>query len=309
MSESKMDNTVGDVQSFWNTEACGTHFVEAYADTREFYERYREFRYRTEWHIPQFAPFAESKGLRVLEIGCGNGADGAMFALNGANYTGVDLTETAIEATRRHFDALGLHGTFQTENAEALSFKDESFDLVYSYGVLHHTPHPSRTFAEVYRVLKPGGRAFLMLYHKHSFNHYARILAYMRARVLSRTLSRVGHWDADKKASATRNIQGVRGNVGASVWQIHYENFLRAGWSYLKAENFVHHATDGPECPFAFTYGKADARREFVRFSELDLSVAHFPFQKYPFGKLIPRAVEQRIDSALGWHLLIRARK
>src|SRR5438309_4438835 len=113
------------VYTFWNTAACGTHFVEEYADERDFFEKYREHRYRTEWHIPLLVPFAEAKGKKVLEIGTGNGADGVMFALNGAIYTGVDLTEAALEATRKHFEILGLSAVFQKENAERLSFAEE----------------------------------------------------------------------------------------------------------------------------------------------------------------------------------------
>src|SRR5689334_21307992 len=132
------------VRAFWDTEACGTHFVTQYTSDREFFAKYREFRYRTEWHIPTFAAFAEAAGKQVLEIGCGNGADGAMFALNGADYTGVDLTAEAVDATRRHFLAADLPGKFRQENSERLSFADESFDIVYSFGVLHHTPRPDQ---------------------------------------------------------------------------------------------------------------------------------------------------------------------
>jgi ubiquinone/menaquinone biosynthesis C-methylase UbiE len=304
-----MKENLAEVQNFWNTEACGTHFVKQHADARDFYEQYRAFRYRTEWHIADFAQFERARGLRVLEIGCGNGADGAMFAMNGADYTGVDLTATAVEATRKHFAALGLRGAFQIENAEALSFADASFDLVYSYGVLHHTPHPARAFDEVYRVLKPQGHALIMLYHKRSFNYYARILAYMRLRALAFALKRAGKWSEDREAARARGLQGVRGNESPSVWQIHYENFLREGWSYFKAERFTHHCTDGPECPFAFVFSKREARKLFGKFSRVDLSVAHFPLQKYPFGKHIPRAFEKAIAAYAGWHLLISATK
>src|SRR5262245_57560621 len=172
------------VNAFWDTEACGTHFVSGAENLADFYEKFREQRYRTEWHIPLLVPFADAKGKSVLEIGTGNGADAAMFALNGATYTGVDLTETALEATRNHFEVLGLTGSFQTGNAEQLSFPNETFDWVYSHGVLHHTPNPQRAIDEVWRVLKPNGRAIIMLYHKHSFNYYLRIMFYMRARVL-----------------------------------------------------------------------------------------------------------------------------
>src|SRR6059036_3017641 len=110
------------IHAFWNTEACGTHFVEQYSGEKDFFEKFREHRYRTEWHIPLLVRFAEAKGKQLLEIGTGNGADGVMFALNGAVYTGVDLTEAALEATRKHFQSLGLTGTFQKENAEQLGF-------------------------------------------------------------------------------------------------------------------------------------------------------------------------------------------
>src|SRR5688572_18482044 len=164
------------VYSFWNTEACGTHFVKDAATDRDFYEKFREYRYRTEWHIPLLVPFAEARGKSVLEIGTGNGADGVMLALAGACYTGVDLTDAALDATRKHFAVMNLPGTFQKENAEKLSFADASFDWVYSHGVLHHTPRTQVAIDEVYRVLKPGGRAIIMLYHKHSFNYWVRIM-------------------------------------------------------------------------------------------------------------------------------------
>ena len=298
------------VRAFWDTEACGTHFVTDFADDRDFFSKYREFRYRTEWHIPAFAAFPEAAGRRVLEIGCGNGADGVSFALHGAAYTGVDLTAEAVDATRRHFAAEGLAGTFRQENCERLSFADDSFDIVYSFGALHHTPAPDQAIREVYRVLKPGGTARIMLYHRHSFNYYVRILAYMRARALLKVASRVRHWDIDRRrASAPVELTGVRGNSSQEVWEIHYQNFLKEGWRYFTARNFVHHCTDGPECPYAFTYTARQAARLFAQFCSIEMDVAHFPLNKYPGGQAIPRAVERLIARTIGWHLLIRATK
>jgi len=292
------------VQDFWKTEACGSHFVPGEKGTPEFYRQYREFRYRMEWHIPLLVPFSEMKDKTVLEIGCGNGADGIMFAQAGAHYTGVDLTETAVEATRAHFRSLGLEGVFHLENAEQLSFADESFDCVYSYGVLHHTPCPANAFREVGRVLKPGGKAILMLYHKHSFNYYVRILGYMRLRILLRILSRMGHFSSDR-AHLGEGLKGIRGNQDSSVWQLHYETFLRVGWSYLRPENFVHHATDGPECPFAFVYTQKMAREIFQNFSAIQTVVAYFPLRKYSIGKRIPLAVEKLLGALMGWYLFV----
>jgi 2-polyprenyl-3-methyl-5-hydroxy-6-metoxy-1,4-benzoquinol methylase len=302
-------NSLQEVRTFWNTEACGTHFIQRFTDERDFFSKYREFRYRTEWHIPAFASFAQSRGKRVLEIGCGNGAEGVMFASHGAYYTGVDLTPQAVNATRRHFAAEGLDGQFRLENAERLSFADDSFDIVYSYGVLHHTPAPHSAVHEVHRVLKPGGVALVMLYHRHSFNYYVRILGYMRARVLLKIVSRLGRSKADRNRHAAGQLAGMRGNASEKLWEIHYDNFLKEGWSYLEARNFVPHCTDGPECPYAYAYSRRDALTLFASFRSVDMQVAHLPLNNCPGGQLIPRAAERFVAEKMGWHLLIRATK
>jgi SAM-dependent methyltransferase len=255
----------------------------------------------------QLVPFAEARGKRVLEIGIGNGADGAMFALNGALYTGADLTAAALEATRRHFEVLGVAGEFKQENAEKLSFADESFDWVYSHGVLHHTPNTTLALAEVWRVLKPGGRAIVMLYHKHSFNYWVRIMTYMRLRLLAHILARVGRWGTDRQKARADSLVGVRGNQDKRVWELHYQGFLKEGWYYLRASNFIHHCTDGPECPVAYAFSKSEVRRSFSRFATVETKVAHFPLRKY--SRWIPFSVEKFLAPKLGWYLFIYARK
>jgi ubiquinone/menaquinone biosynthesis C-methylase UbiE len=305
--DSSSTKTVSDTKAFWNTEACGTHFIDEQTQSREFYERYRQFRYETEWHIPLLVPFAEGKNKSVLEIGCGNGADGVMWAQHGANYTGVDLTEAAVQATRKHFETLGLHGAFQTENAEALSFADNTFDIVYSHGVLHHTPNTAQTIREVHRVLKPGGKAVIMLYYKSSFNYHVRIMGYMRLRTLLKMGTRLGQWNKDRQVAALKSLRGLRGNEDNSIWQIHYENFLREGWTYLNPKNFVHHCTDGPECPFAFAFNQKEAKQIFSMFKEVKMKVAHFPLRKY--SRLVPLSIEKAIASRVGWYLFIYAEK
>jgi len=230
-----------------------------------------------------------------------------MFALNGADYTGVDLTEAALEATRKHFEVMGLRGMFLKENAEQLSFPDGSFDWVFSHGVLHHTPKPQIAVNEVYRVLKPGGRAIIMLYHKHSFNYFLRIMTHMRLRVLLKILSRLGRWNSDRQNASTGVLRGLRGNQDRQIWQIHYQNFLERGWSYLRARNFIHHCTDGPECPVAYAFTKAQSRELFSGFRDVQMTVAHFPLTKY--SQKIPFAVEKLLARRIGWYLFISASK
>lgn len=301
------DSLLQQVHGFWNTEACDTGVVENASNDVDFYEKFREQRYRTQWHIPLLVPFSEAKNKDVLEIGIGNGADGVMFALNGGNYTGVDLTEAALEATRKHFEVLGLKGKFQKENAEQLSFPAETFDIVYSHGVLHHTPNIERAIDEVWRVLRPGGRAIIMLYHKTSFNYCVRIMTYMRLRVLLEIFRHAGRWKTDRNKLQADELTGLRGNQDRRIWEVHYHNFLREGWSYVVAKNFVHHCTDGPECPVARAFSKHGARALFRRYSNVEMKVAHFPLKRY--WRRIPLGFEKRLAARLGWYLFIYANK
>jgi SAM-dependent methyltransferase len=238
----------------------------------------------------------------------GTGADGIVFAQHGARYTGVDLTETAVDAATRHFEMMGQNGVFQTENAEKLSFEDESFDIVYSFGVLHQTAAPFRAIDEVFRVLRPGGLAKVMLYHKHSFNYYVRIMGFMRAKVVLRILSRIGHWREDRTEMSLDQMVELRGNRDRRVWNAHYAGFLEQGWRYLGARSFVHHCTDGPTCPLAYTFTRREAENAFSAFSRVDTKVAHLPFGQYTHG-LFPRRLERQLASRLGWNLVVFAHK
>lgn len=113
-------------------------------------------------------PYDRYRGRNVLEIGCGMGCMAMNWALNGARVTAVDLNPVAIAQTRQRFAVHQLDGTVREADAEALPFADASFDFVYSWGVLHHTPQTAGALKEVHRVLKPGGEVGVMLYHRKS---------------------------------------------------------------------------------------------------------------------------------------------
>ena len=156
------------VHDFWDAAACGEKLYLDGTD-RAGYERQARIRYELEPYIPGFADFAGAKGLRILEIGVGLGADHQRFAEAGAELYGVDLTARAIEHTRQRLAAFGLSSVLATGDAEHLALPDEWFDRVYSWGVLHHSPDTPQAVREVWRVLKSGGGgASVMIYHRWS---------------------------------------------------------------------------------------------------------------------------------------------
>jgi SAM-dependent methyltransferase len=170
------------VRDFWEEASCG-EALHLTAATKEGYLREADARYLHEPYIRSFADFERAKNKKVLEIGVGLGADHQQFAQSGAILWGIDLTQRAIEHTRKRIALFGLRSHLQVMDAEQLTFEDDFFDMVYSWGVLMVTPDTPRAISEVYRVLKPGGIAKVMIYHKYSFVGYMLWLRYALLRL------------------------------------------------------------------------------------------------------------------------------
>ena len=163
-SHASVSDLKSSVTNFWNAEPCGTRCL---GDQSNFEAQAAE-RYRLEPYIPEFAQFSCSKGLKVLEIGVGMGADYAEWLKAGAIAKGVDLSSESIARARARCEAARLPHDLRVADAEDLPFPDESFDLVYSYGVMHHSPNTAACIDEAWRVLKASGKARIMLYHHAS---------------------------------------------------------------------------------------------------------------------------------------------
>ena len=148
------------VRTYWEAQPCGTNpeiVGEASQEDREWFERVEQHRYSVEPFIHSVAQFTRHHGKTILEVGVGAGTDHLQWARAGARCHGVDLTEAGVEITRRRLAAYGFMSDLQRADAESLPFPDASFDLVYSWGVIHHSEHPDRIIREILRVLKPGG--------------------------------------------------------------------------------------------------------------------------------------------------------
>jgi SAM-dependent methyltransferase len=285
------------VREFWQQHPCGTKFSDAETGSREFYERIEKHRYEKEWHIPIAANFAGTRGLKVLEIGCGIGTDGAQFAKAGADYTGIDLTEAAIDLARERFASSGLPGDFRISDAENLDFPDDAFDLVYSHGVLHHTPDIEAAVREIHRVLRPGGRAMVMLYHRGSYNY----------RVGIRVLRRAGA-GLLKSEGGISLVHQLTGEPIDSLRE-HAASLKTANGDFSAAE-LLNQSTDGAGNPLARVYSRREARDLFKDFREVELR-AYFLNKRFipVVGNLLPRSVESALASRWGWHLWIYATK
>jgi len=160
------------VINYWNRQPCNIKHSSCEVGTREYFEEVEKRKYFVESHIPNFAEFSKWNGKKVLEIGCGIGTDAVNFAKHGADYTGIELSDVSLDITRKRFDIFGLKGAFyniDAQDMEALSKVGTDFDLIYSFGVIHHSPDPQKIIDNCFQLLKPDGTFKIMMYAEQSW--------------------------------------------------------------------------------------------------------------------------------------------
>ena len=209
----------------WSSDPAGAFVVTGELGSRESFEAVERYRYREQPWMHETFRFDRFAGEQVLEIGVGLGTDLLQFARAGGHVTGVDLTPTSVEMTRRRFDQEGLDADLQVMDAEFLQFPDASFDVVYSFGVLHHVSSTERALSEARRVLRPGGRFLGALYSRESF-YYLRVRLQrvrsgrFRTESLQRTLARIERSSTDAvplvHLFSKREVHRVLSNSGFS---------------------------------------------------------------------------------------------
>ena len=162
-----------EVKNFWNTTTCGTWASDEEKYSKKYYDDIEEDRYSISPEIFALAQFTRHRGEKVLEIGIGAGSDFTQWVRVGAKAYGIDLTPAAVEHVTKRLALYGLQAEdIRVDDCENLSFEDDYFDVVYSFGVIHHSPNTEKAISEIVRVLKPGGKAKLMIYHRHSLLVY-----------------------------------------------------------------------------------------------------------------------------------------
>ena len=166
--------SIEEIKNYWNRQPCNIRHSKKEIGTKEYFDDVEKKKYFVEPHIPKFADFNNWKNKRVLEIGCGIGTDAVNFARNGAEYHGIELSKKSLELTKKRFKIYNLHGRFYNINAEKnMDFLPKnSFDLVYSFGVIHHTINPKKIVKNIFNLLKPGGTLKIMLYATNSWKKF-----------------------------------------------------------------------------------------------------------------------------------------
>ena len=270
-----MSTSINEVRDFWNANPCNSALSHE-EDRRKYFEEITSKRYNgRDWHIPRTACFDLYKGKKVLEVGCGIGTDGFEFARRGAHYVGIDLTPNSVGLARERFELFKVEGILKVVNAEAgLPFESESFDHVYSFGVIHHSPKTEVIVDEMYRVLRPGGTATVMLYNRSSINYYVEIMFLRRLfrlmlhpEFMPKLLSKLGGFDE---------------------WKLQGHRDLLLKKPNLSKEEWISMNTDGPHCPLAKVYNEREGAKLFQRFRDVRQEVWEFNTDHWSFlGKLI----------------------
>ena len=254
----------------WSQDPCGAVHGEALEfGSREFFDAVERQRYQdyAPW-MPRVMGFDQFEGKRLLEVGCGMGTDLLQFARGGAACTGVDLTPRSIEISRLHFKVYDMPGDFLISDGERLPFPNESFDVVYSNGVLHHTPDTAGAVQEIHRVLKPGGTAKVMLYYRHSLNYWGEM-------ILHRGLLR-----------------------GALLRGESPEEIMSRWVEYSEQEGR----------PLVRVYSRKQARQLFKDFSSVNFEVEQMTrAELYSLSRLMPDNLFKYLREHFGWNLIITA--
>jgi len=173
---------IEEVREYWDRRPCNIRHSLQPLGTREYFDEVEARKYFVEPHIPGFAEFERWRGKKVLEIGCGIGTDTVNFARNGAQVTAVELSPKSLEVARQRVAVYGLENSvrFCLGSAEDLAsfLPEDRYDLIYSFGVIHHTPHPERVLEQMGRYAALGATVKIMVYHRHSWKVLWIVLGY-----------------------------------------------------------------------------------------------------------------------------------
>jgi 2-polyprenyl-3-methyl-5-hydroxy-6-metoxy-1,4-benzoquinol methylase len=268
--------SIDKVQAYWDARPCNLRHSPKPVGSRDYFDEVEARKYFVEPHILTFADFSRWRGKRILEIGCGIGTGTISFAQHGAIVTAVDLSAKSLAIAQQRAKVFGLSHriAFYQANAEQLSstLPVERYDLVYSFGVIHHSPNPNRVLAEIRHYLEPGGQFKLMVYHRYSWKVLSILLTY-------------GHgqfWGLDSIVARHSEAQ-----TGCPVTYTYSRNEARR---LVEAHGF---RVTGLCTDHIFPYRIPD--------------YIEYRYVREWYFRWMPNYLFRRCERAFGWHLLITA--
>jgi 2-polyprenyl-3-methyl-5-hydroxy-6-metoxy-1,4-benzoquinol methylase len=276
MVRSAVKKSIADVQRYWDARPCNIRHSAKPVGSREYFDEVEARKYFVEPHIPAFADFERWRGKRVLEVGCGIGTDSINFARAGAQLTAVDLSSESLRLAAERADVMGVADRidFIQANAEELTARltGEPYDLVYSFGVVHHTPRPDLALAAMRALTVPGGTLKLMVYHRRSWKVFSIVAANGHGRFWKTDELVAEHSEAQTGCPVTFSYtrRGARELVERSGFRVQ--------------ELWVDHV---------FPYRV----RDYV----------NYRYVKEPYFRWMPEPLFSAFERRLGWHLLVTA--
>jgi 2-polyprenyl-3-methyl-5-hydroxy-6-metoxy-1,4-benzoquinol methylase len=267
------------VKDFWNRRPCNFKHSYAPLGTKEYFEEVAKRKFFVEPHLLDFADFPSMQGKKVLEIGCGLGTTAVLFARAGAEkVTAVDVSERSLEIAKQQAAVNGVSDrmAFFLANAEELSksIPEEKYDLIFSFGVIHHTPHPERVLNELRGYLKPDGRLKIMVYYRYSWKSLWILFKY----------GRLKFWNLSQLIATHSEAQ-----TGCPIT---YTYTKREGRALLESKGFRVHRI---QIDHIFPYRIPDYMQH--------------RYVKIWYFRFMPRWMFHFLERQFGWHLCMTASK
>jgi len=270
-------STIEHVRKYWNDRPCNIRHSNKKIGTKSYFKEVENKKYFVEPHIPIHAEFKKWKDNEVLEVGCGIGTDTINFLKNGANLTTVDLSEKSLEITKKRVKVFKLENKvkFLTGDAENLCslVGDKKYDLIYSFGVIHHTPNPKKCIENFSKLLKPNGELKIMVYNRHSWKVFWILMK-----------SGFQFWKLKKMIAKYSEAQ-TGCPVTFSYTKNEMKNILEKNGFKVKNMTLEH----------IFPYKINDYKKNI--------------YTKVWYFRFIPNFIFKKIESLLGWHLCITANR